>query len=291
MKTPLFLILLSCFTAATAEETIPLWPGKAPNEPAGIESKKAAPETGRDGVIRIPYVDAPELVRFPAPDQKRTGTCVIVCPGGAYMKLAWNKEGTEIATWLNTLGIEALVLKYRVPRRDNATPHPWPLQDLQRAIRITRENAKEWQIDKDRIGVMGFSAGGHLTVMASSYGNKKSDTRIDDADKNSAEPNFQILIYPAYLGDKKNNDQQLSSLVKVDKKSPPTFIAITHDDSDRALFAALYYAELNRAGVPAELHIYNAGGHGYGMRPSDHPVSKWPNRLEEWLTARKLLFK
>ncbi|MDC0144401.1 alpha/beta hydrolase [Verrucomicrobia bacterium] len=290
MRIFLTLIILITFTlqagwAAQGNKAIRVWPGKAPDEPAGIEVKKADAVTGSDGVIRIPYVDTPELIHFPADPKKATGTCIIVCPGGGYGKLAWNKEGTEIATWLNTLGVEAVALKYRVPRRDRVKPHPWPLQDLQRSIRLVRSKAAEWKIDPKRIGVMGFSAGGHLAVMSASYQNEDSYKPIDAIDKLDVRPNFMVLIYPAYLGNSRKDSSKLDPLVKVDAKTPPTFIAITHDDADRGLFAALYYAELMRNRVTAELHIYSKGGHGYGLRPSTNPVSSWPLRLEDWLRA------
>jgi acetyl esterase/lipase len=290
MRIFLPLIILIIFTlqvgwAAQGNKAIGVWPGKAPDEPAGIEVKKAEAVTGPDGVIRIPYVDTPELIHFPADPKKATGTCIIVCPGGGYGKLAWNKEGTEIAIWLNTLGVEAVALKYRVPRRDRVKPHPWPLQDLQRSIRLVRSKAAEWKIDPKRIGVMGFSAGGHLAVMSASYQNEDSYKPIDAIDKLDVRPNFMVLIYPAYLGNSRKDSSKLDPLVKVDAKTPPTFIAITHDDADRGLFAALYYAELMRNRVMAELHIYSKGGHGYGLRPSTNPVSSWPLRLEDWLRA------
>jgi acetyl esterase/lipase len=285
MSKTLLLTLILFSTSLLAEEQSPirLWPGAAPDEPANITSKKAPAETGADGVIRIPYVDTPEIIRYPAPADKATGTCILICPGGAYQKLAWNKEGTETATWLNTIGIEAVVLKYRVPRRDNANPHPWPLQDVQRAIRIVRSHAVDWKIAPDRIGVMGFSAGGHLAVMSSVAHDQTTYPPIDDIDKIDATPNFLTLIYPAYLGDIKKDPTSLDPIIKVDKNTPPTFIAITHDDADRSLYAALFYAELRRQNIPAELHIFQKGGHGYGMRPSDNPVSQWPKLLEAWL--------
>lgn len=210
-----------------------VWPGKAPSEPPGIAEKKAAPQTGADGVIRIPYVDTPELIHFPAPANKKNGTCIIVCPGGGYGKLAWNKEGTEVASWLNTLGVEAVALKYRVPRRDREKPHPWPMQDLHRSIRLVRSKAAQWKIDPNRIGVLGFSAGGHLAVMSISQQGKNSYPPIDTIDKIDRRPNFMALIYPAYLGNSKKDSSKLDPLVKVDAKTPPTFISITHDDADR----------------------------------------------------------
>ncbi len=287
---PLFVLLAAGLSAQVADP-IRVWPGKAPDEPAGIEAKKAKAVTGSDGVIRIPYVDTPELHHFPAPPAKATGTCVIVCPGGGYGKLAWNKEGTEVATWLNTLGVEAVVLKYRVPRRDRDKPHPWPLQDLRRSIRIVRSKAADWKIDADRVGIMGFSAGGHLCAMASSYQGEETYKPIDAIDKLDARPSSVVLIYPAYLGNARKDATKLDPLVKIDAKTSPTFIAITHDDGDRAIFAALYYAELKRQRVSAELHVYSKGGHGYGLRPSANPVSTWPDRLEDWFRVTGWLSK
>ena len=287
----LLIVLLTAGLSAKHGEPIRVWPGEAPNEPVGIESKKAKAVTGSDGVIRIPYVDTPELFHFPAPPEKAIGTCIIVCPGGGYGKLAWNKEGTEIAAWLNTLGVEAVVLKYRVPRRDREKPHPWPLQDLQRSIRIVRSKAVDWKIDVERVGVMGFSAGGHLCAMASSYYGEQSYKPIDVIDKLDARPSFVSFIYPAYLGNARQDSTKLDSLVKIDAKTPPTFIAITHDDGDRGIFAALYYAELKRHRVSAELHVYSKGGHGYGLRASANPVSTWPARMEDWLRSSGWLKK
>ncbi len=287
---PLFVLLAAGLSAQVADP-IRVWPDKAPDEPAGIEAKKAKAVTGSDGVIRIPYVDTPELHHFPAPPAKATGTCMIVCPGGGYGKLAWNKEGTEVATWLNTLGVEAVVLKYRVPRRDRDKPHPWPLQDLRRSIRIVRSKAADWKIDADRMGIMGFSAGGHLCAMASSFQGEETYKPIDAIDKLDPRPSSVVLIYPAYLGNARQDATKLDPLVKIDAKTPPTFIAITHDDGDRAIFAALYYAELKRQRVSAELHVYSKGGHGYGLRPSSNPVSTWPDRLEDWFRASGWLSK
>ena len=281
----LIIVPLTAGLSAKAGDSIRVWSGDAPDEPAGIESKKAKAVTGSDGVIRIPYVDTPELFHFPAHPDKSTGTCIIVCPGGGYGKLAWNKEGTEIAIWLNALGVEAVVLKYRVPRRDREKPHPWPLQDLQRSIRIVRSKAVDWKIDSDRVGVMGFSAGGHLCAMASSDYGEQSYKPIDVIDKLDARPSFVGLIYPAYLGNARQDSTKLDPLIKIDAKTPSTFIAITHDDSDRAIFAALYYAELKRHRVSAELHVYSKGGHGYGLRSSANPVSTWPARMEDWLRS------
>ena len=288
-----FILLVGCTSPLLSGEkkTLRVWPGKAPNEPAGIENRKAKTETGKDGVIRIRYVDKPELVHFPAPRDKATGTCMVICPGGGYNILAWNKEGTEIAEWLNSIGVEAVVLKYRVPRRDGKKPHLLPLQDLHRSIRIVRSKATEWKIDPKRLGVMGFSAGGHLSAMSSAFYIEQGYKPVDAIDKLDPRPNFAALIYPAYLGNAKADPEKLDPLVQVSPSTPPTFIAITHDDGDRALFAALYYARLRQNRVPAELHIYSKGGHGYGLRTSKNPVSTWPARLEDWLRSSGWLKK
>jgi len=288
-----FILLVGCTSPLLCGEkkTLRVWPGKAPNEPAGIESRKAKTETGKDGVIRIRYVDKPELVHFPAPRDKATGTCMVICPGGGYNILAWNKEGTEIAEWLNSIGVEAVVLKYRVPRRDGKKPHLLPLQDLHRSIRIVRSKAAEWKIDPKRLGVMGFSAGGHLSAMSSAFYVGQGYKPVDAIDKLDPRPSFVALIYPAYLGNARTDPEKLDPLIQVSPSTPPTFIAITHDDGDRALFAALYYARLRQNRVPAELHIYSKGGHGYGLRTSKNPVSTWPARLEDWLRSSGWLKK
>jgi len=183
-------------------------------------------------VIRIPYVDTPELHHFPAPPEKATGACIIICPGGGYGKLAWNKEGTEVATWLNTLGVEAVVLKYRVPRRKNREKHDAPLQDAQRAVSLVRHHAKEWGLDPKRIGVLGFSAGGHLSATALTNYDKRHYKSVDAVDKASCRPDFGVLIYPAYLVDKETKTQ-LSPELRITKNTPPIFFAHAGDDATK----------------------------------------------------------
>ena len=288
----LLVILYSIsFVPLSADENpeINLWPaGAVPDEPEGIEKRKKPTTIDKVGKMRIAYVDKPSITVYKAPKDRSNGTSVIIFPGGGYNILAWTHEGTEIAEWLNSLGVSAFVLKYRVPRRDPEKPHTLPLQDAQRAIRIVRSRSKEWGIDPGRIGVLGFSAGGHLAVMSGTHYGDKSYERIDDADDLSSRPDFLIPIYPAYLGDRKNRDQ-LSGLVDINKNTPPMFITITHDDSDRAYYSALLYAALKKSGVVGELHIYSKGGHGYGMRKSKDPVHTWPDRCADWLGSMGLL--
>ena len=270
---------------------ITLWPaGEVPDEPKDIKERKKPTKTDASGKMRIAYVDNPTLTVYRASEEKANGTGVIICPGGGYNILAWTHEGTEIAEWFNSIGVSAFILKYRVPRRDPETPHSLPLQDAQRAIRIVRSNAKNWNVDPDRIGLLGFSAGGHLTVMSGVHYNKKTYPKVDTADDFSARPDFLMPIYPAYLGNRVNKDK-LSELINVNKNTPPTFIAITHDDSDRSYYSALLYAALKKNNVVGELHIYSKGGHGYGMRKSHNPVHTWPDRCRDWLGSMGYLEK
>jgi len=287
----LFILYSISFVPLSADENpeINLWPaGAVPDEPEGIEKRKKPTTIDKVGKMRIAYVDEPSITVYKAPKDRSNGTSVIIFPGGGYNILAWTHEGTEIAEWLNSLGVSAFVLKYRVPRRDPEKPHTLPLQDAQRAIRIVRSRSKEWGIDPARIGALGFSAGGHLAVMSGTHYGDKTYERVDDVDDLSSRPDFLIPIYPAYLGDRKNRDQ-LSGLVDINKNTPPMFIAITHDDSDRAYYSALLYAALKKSGVVGELHIYSKGGHGYGMRKSKDPVHTWPDRCADWLGSMGLL--
>ncbi len=295
-KTILFFTLLVLFLrgsliADDRHEEIFLWSnGEVPDEPKDIKERNKPTKTDASGKMRIAYVDNPTLTIYRASEEKANGTGVIICPGGGYNILAWTHEGTEIAEWFNSIGVSAFILKYRVPRRDPQTPHALPLQDAQRAIRIVRSNAKKWNVDPNRIGLLGFSAGGHLTVMSGVHYKKKTYSKVDAADDLSAKPDFIMPIYPAYLGDRVNKDK-LSELIDVNENTPPTFIAITHDDSDRSYYSALLYAALKRNNVVGELHIYSKGGHGYGLRKSNNPVHTWPDRCRDWLGSMGYLEK
>jgi acetyl esterase/lipase len=283
----LFILSAAVGSVAVADTVeLKLWPDGVPGEtgdPGKTESKQ-----GDDNILRLTYVGEPTITLYRASQETANGCAVLICPGGGYHILAWDLEGTEIAEWLNSVGVTAVVLKYRVPRRDKEQPHKAPLQDAQRAIRLTRKNAEAWGIDPKRIGILGFSAGGHLTVMAGTHWDKTTYEKVDEADDLSCRPDFLVPIYAAYLGDKKDR-WTLNSQVRVTDKTPPTFMAVTYDDKERAAHAALLLVELKKAGVPAELHIYAKGGHGYGLRPSDNPVCTWPKRCEDWMRATGLL--
>jgi len=282
-----FALLFIAATVVAAEPVeLKLWPTAVPNEPDDPGETKV--ERGNDGVLRVAYVGQPTMTVYRPPADKANGCAVVVCPGGGYNKLAWDKEGTEIAEWLNSLGVTAVVLKYRVPRRDKEQPHKAPLQDAQRTIRLTRKNAEAWSIDPRRVGILGFSAGGHLAVMAATHWNETTYDKVDGADELSSRPDFLIPIYAAYLATK-DDPWTLSPLVRVTADTPPTFMVVANDDKDRGAQAALLLVALKKAGVPAELHVYAKGGHGYGMRPSDNPVSTWPERCADWLRSSGLL--
>lgn len=276
-------------TSHAQRTEIPLWPSDPPGETAELGPERSLPDDGASQPVRrITDVSQPTLTWFPAPQASATGTVIVVCPGGGYNILAFDKEGEEIARWLNELGVSAAVLKYRVPRRDPDLPHVVPLMDAQRAVRIVRSRAESWQIDPWRVGMLGFSAGGHLAAMAGMHGDVDAYAAVDEIDQQKGRPDFLVLVYAAYLG-AKEDPTQLSKLVQVDEKTPPTFMVVTHDDKMRGLHAALLLTELKRHDVPAELHVFETGGHGYAMRSTPHSVGQWPNLCEAWLRAHGLL--
>jgi acetyl esterase/lipase len=199
-----------------------------------------------------------------------------------------NLEGTEVCEWLNSLGVTAVLLKYRVPGRKGLERHTAALQDAQRALGILRHRAKEWDIDPKRIGILGFSAGAHLSAAASTNVETRTYPAVDDADKANCRPDFTVLIYPAYLT-AKDDLTQLAPEIKVDAKTPSAFIAMTQDDPVKVESAFVYAQALHKARVPVELHIYPVGGHGYGLRPSPNAVSHWPERAAEWLKTQNWL--
>jgi acetyl esterase/lipase len=258
------------------KEIINLWPGKVPGE----LKEKLPPVIGasqNDNVIRISEVTDPAIEVFPADPSKNKNAAVIVCPGGGYRIMAYDKEGTEIAAWLNKLGFSAFVLQYRVPDKKEGA-----LQDAQRAMRIVRQNATKWNLDPDKIGIMGFSAGGSLSARASTMFNKKTYAPVDKTDSLSCRPSFALLIYPAYLD--QGPDNTLTPELVLTKSTPPMFIFQTADDqygnSALVMASAMRFAKL-----PVELHLLPTGGHGYGLRPGKPAPDTWPGLAEKWLGA------
>jgi acetyl esterase/lipase len=273
--------------AADGPLVVDVWPGPAPGE-----SGKVGPEKMEESnkVKRISNVTHPTLTVFRPAKDKDTGAAVVIAPGGAYSILAWDLEGTEVADWLNSIGVTGIVLKYRVPRRPDSPKELAPPQaqmDAQRAISLVRSKSKDWGIDPKRVGMLGFSAGGHLTAWASTNYDKRSYEAIDDVDKESCRPDFTVLIYPAYLVNKERTG--LVPEIRVTKESPPTFFAHAEDDPVTAESTILMYQALKKEKVPAEMHVYAKGGHGFGLRKSDNPCSHWPERCAEWMKAQGIL--
>ncbi len=204
--------------------------------------------------------------------------------------MAYDLEGTEICNWLNSVGVTGVLLKYRVPGRKGLERYTAALQDVQRAMGIVRMRSKEWGIDPKRIGVLGFSAGGHLAAAVSTNFETRTYPVVDDADKESCRPDFSVLIYPAYLT-AKGDLSKLAPEINVTKETPPAFIVQTEDDPIKVENAYTYALALKNAKVPAELHVYATGGHGYGLRPTAQTVTTWPARAAEWMGAMGWLKK
>ncbi len=276
MKNLLVFILTVISMSAFSQDhkLIYLWPGAVPGE----TKEKAGPvidNEQNDGVMRISEITNPALeVWTPAP-AVQNGAAVVVCPGGGYRILAYDKEGTEIAAWLNSLGYTAFILQYRVPgKRDGA------LQDVQRAIRLVRNNASKWNLDPGKIGVMGFSAGGSLSARASTLFNTTTYPALDEADAISCRPDFTMLIYPAYLDEGPN--LSITPELDLSVNVPPVYIFQSSDDKygNSALVMA---GALRDAKLPVELHLMPYGGHGYGLRPGTLAAETWPVLAEKWL--------
>jgi acetyl esterase/lipase len=274
---PLFTIILMTFSITTfsqKNEIIYLWPGKVPGE---LKEKKPplVAVSENDKILRYSEITNPAIEVYSPDPSVRNGSAVIVCPGGGYHILAYDLEGTEIAGWLNKMGFTAFILQYRIP--DNKAG---ALQDVQRAMRITRNNSKKWSIDPEKIGVMGFSAGGSLSARASTLFNNRTYSPVDRSDSLSCRPSFTMLIYPAYLDEGTNHT--LTPELELNKDVPPVFIFQTADDpyGNSALIMA---GALRNAGLPVEIHMLSTGGHGYGLRPGKIAAETWPLLAEKWV--------
>lgn len=277
-------------TLAAEIKPVALWPGKAPGEtkelpPEADMTKPSDKPVGGKTLIRLGNVAHPTLTIYTPASAKNTGVAVLVCPGGGYNILASDLEGTEVCEWLNSIGVTAVLLKYRVPRRAGLEKHAAPLQDAQRAMGLVRQRAAALGIDPQRIGVLGFSAGGHLAAALSNNHMTRTYEAIDAADQVSCRPDFSVLIYPAYLTVKEKNNAVAPELPVSATNTPPTFIAMAQDDPIRVETALYYYIALKNAKVPAELHQYPKGGHGYGLRRTADDVTTWPDRVGDWLKA------
>jgi acetyl esterase/lipase len=270
---------------------VPLWPGDVPGETGDLGPEKIeASKPGERKLTKLGNVSRPTITIHRPPRGKDTGASVIIAPGGGYYILAMDLEGDEVAAWLNSIGVTGIVLKYRVPRRPG-TPKEQPpigaLQDAQRALSLVRSRAAEWGMDPNRIGMLGFSAGGHLTAWTSTSFDKRAYPSLDAVDEVSCRPDFAVLLYPAYLTEA--GKYETAPLIRVSPQTPPMFLAHADDDGLSAENSALMYVALKRAKVRAELHVYRDGGHGFGLRPSADAISSWPARCADWMKAEGLL--
>ena len=280
-----FLFLSLTIGSSQADEpTIwELWPGTPPGDAGDLGPEHdTTTDEGRTvagyRVIRLTNVSKPLLSIYrPAPELD-TGTAIIIAPGGGHRILAYDLEGTEVADWLNSIGVTAILLKYRVPARDPGKPWLAAAQDGQRAISLVRGRAKEIGIDPAKIGILGFSAGGTPVRYSALLRNRLYEP-VDEYDDLSFRPDFAAPIYSGGIPEG----------ATVTKDSPPFFMVITHDDQNRSIAVAELYLALKKADVSAELHIYESGGHGYGLRRTELPVTRWPERMEEWMARLQLL--
>ncbi|MHB1177443.1 MAG: alpha/beta hydrolase [Daejeonella sp.] len=269
--------ILSCFitfsTFAQSNMIIKLWPGNVPGETEAKHAAKLHSDSSRN-VRRIASITDPDLTVH-RPGKNANGAAIIICPGGGYNILAINLEGDEVASYFVEKGYTVFVLQYRVPQKQEGA-----LQDAQRAIRIVRSRAAEWRLDPGKIGMLGFSAGGHLSALAATSFMKKTYTFIDDIDQVSSRPDFAVLIYPAYTATVQDK-KVLNPLISVMKDTPPIFIFMTADDQNDMPFPLAF--ALRELKLPFEMHIYASGGHGYGLRPGNPAAEKWPGLAEKWL--------
>lgn len=277
----LLLASVATRSAAAGEPPLNVWPGLAPGETTfnhGEVLPFRPSETPR--VTRVIKISCPTITVHLADEPN--GSAMIILPGGGFGKIVPDKEGTEAADWLNSHGIAAFVLSYRTTE-DKSTPG-WkkPLQDAQRTMKLIRSRAKDWGLKSDRIGLLGFSAGGQVAARLLSDRGELSYTRIDDVDDVGHRPDFAVLIYPWKIYDEATTG--LVEGVSVAKDCPPTFLTHTHDDRSSAVGAALFYIGLKQHGISSELHVYGNGGHGYGLRPvKGSQISTWPSHAAHWL--------
>lgn len=280
----------SAWKPAPGHPTLLLWPNGAPGAPQN-PGREVATTTGKfvagKPVTRVNNVSTPTLTLY-APKTGNSGAAIVVFPGGGYQILAIDLEGTEVCDSLNSAGITCILLKYRVPGSGPYPKSSAALEDAQRALGIVRAHAAEWRIDPGRIGVLGFSAGGHLAAALSTHFDRRLYDPIDAADKLSCRPDFAALIYPGYLALADRNFA-INPDIHLTGEAPPTFLVQAENDPVHVENAVVYFLALKNANVPAEMHIYAQGGHGYGLRPTALPITTWPQSLQIWLHTIKVL--
>lgn len=296
-----FTVSICSLLTVAQQYRLPLWPaGKVPNSQKTTDHEK----WDSTDIVRISLVQDPDILVFLPAKKNATGQAVVICPGGGYGILAYDWEGTDVAKWLNSRGVAAIVLKYRLPNpRSSIVPHKTPLLDAQRAIRIVRSHAAKWNIKSNKVGIMGFSAGGHLASTAATRFDNGNATAQDSIEKHSSRPDFAVLIYPVikmsmpstHSGSRNNllgtsPQEELinyySNELQVTKETPPTFIVHATDDTGVPVENSLsFYLALKTNKVPAEMHLYPYGGHGFGLAVGRGYLETWPDRCADWLKA------
>jgi acetyl esterase/lipase len=284
-------------TFATEPLVVNLWPAKAPGDVGikGQETSRIHPSPLVGPTKLITNVTKPTLTIYQPAREKNTGTAMVICPGGGYWDLYWELEGEEVAAWLNSVGMTGIILKYRCPRRPGdvkGEPAPGPQLDAQRAVSLVRSRCAEWGIDPKRIGMVGFSAGGHLALATATNFAKRLYEPIDAIDKVSCRPDFAVMCYSGYLKDK--DKDEIRSDIRIPPDTPPIFLAHASDDKvsyggSLSENSAIMYLALKRAGVPTELHIYATGDHDFGVRQNEKLPSSWPQLCVTWLRSQGLL--
>lgn len=301
---PLLAVVLASATFAAMPDpnplVLPLWPGSPPNsQPAGLPEERVQEGT----IIWVRHVSQPAIeVRLPARGNA-TGQAVVICPGGAYAGLAYDWEGTDFAGWLNSQGIAAIILRYRLPIDGDVAHQKWlvPLLDAQRALRLTRAHATEWAINPAKVGIMGFSAGGHLASTAGTRFDAGNPEATDPVDRLGSRPDFVILVYPVIsmapstthggsrvnlLGENPSDElvRRYSNELQVTAETPPTFLVHAGDDGAVPVAnSLLFYQALLDHHVPAELHVYPHGGHGFSLALGKGRVQDWTQLCARWL--------
>jgi len=300
MKKLLLAISIAAIAASANSQNriLPLWE----NDPSNYQETGEVTIWDTSDIVRVRLVQKPDIAVFLPSKKNATGEAVVICPGGGYQILAYDWEGSDIARWFNSKGIAAFVLKYRLPvSKSNIIPHQSPLMDAQRAMRLVRYHSGKWNVDPGRIGIMGFSAGGHLASTLSTHFDEGDQTSRDPVEQLSCRPDFSILVYPvisfsesvthsgsrsALLGENPDPDlvNYYSNELQVTENTPPAILIHSNDDKGVPVEnSLLYYKALRAHQIPSELHIYPFGGHGYSLAIGQGHLSTWPDRVNEWI--------
>jgi endo-1,4-beta-xylanase len=276
-----FLVVTGLALAVERGDEIRLWPNGAPGSEGETSPEVFQASDNPKLPKKFTVVHYPSIYVFLPPGEKANGMAVVVAPGGGHSQLVIDKEGWDIAAWLNKNGIAAFVLKYRLAKAVGShytvPDHAWA--DAARAMRLVRSRAKEWSVDPARIGFMGFSAGGEVAALIETRFDRGNDSSMDPIERASSRPDFAVVVYPGFR----------PGAITVPKDAPPTFLVCADDDRSHVVTTTNLYLDLEKQGVSSEMHIYASGGHGFGMKESRLPAATWPDRLREWMVDRKLM--